>query len=31
MVANSKQNDTTKITTAPEIKLGTTTAPNYED
>jgi hypothetical protein len=30
MVANSKQNDTTKIATAPEIKLGTTTAPKLE-
>lgn len=30
MVANSKANDTTKIATAPEIKLGTTTAPKLE-
>lgn len=30
MVANSKANDTTKIVTAPEIKLGTTTAPKLE-
>jgi hypothetical protein len=30
MVSNSKQNDTTKIATAPEIKLGTTTAPKLE-
>jgi LysM repeat protein len=30
MVANSKPNDTTKIATAPEIKLGTTTAPKLE-
>ena len=30
MVANSKQNDTTKIATAPEIKLGKTTAPKLE-
>ena len=30
MVANSKQNDTTQIATAPEIKLGTTTTPKLE-
>jgi len=30
MVANSKQNDTTQIATAPEIKLGKTTAPKLE-
>lgn len=30
MVANSKANDTTKIATAPEIKLGTTTTPKLE-
>ena len=30
MVANSKANDTTKIATAPEIKLGTTTSPKLE-
>lgn len=30
MVANSKANDLTKIATAPEIKLGTTTAPKLE-
>lgn len=30
IVANSKANDTTKIATAPEIKLGTTTAPKLE-
>lgn len=30
MVANSKANDTTKIATAPEIKIGTTTAPKLE-
>lgn len=30
MVANSKANDTTQVTTAPEIKLGTTTTPKLE-
>jgi hypothetical protein len=30
MVANSKQNDLTQLTKAPEIKLGTTTTPKLE-
>lgn len=30
MVANSKQNDLTQVTTAPEIKLGKTTTPKLE-